>query len=175
MKLVVILSLLLSIVLFNLMLPPLAKAGLSMHPLSQDERFQQAGFEPMALRSFISQIRLAAEQADAATIVSLVKFPIETGRKVYPTPESLICDFSQVFTADILQELKQIDESMISVTQKQGMIGGGTIWFAEEGGNIKIISIANWIVFKPYLEHAVQGPLRQNTFTITPPPKCSQN
>lgn len=118
-----------------------------------DEQLKRAGWNPAVTRAFIHQIRLAAEQADAKAFANLVRFPVTISQKVYHEPESLIRDFPQVFTEDVLQELKQVDDSMISVQQKHVMIGGGTIWFDQEESSPKIVSIANWITFQRILEY----------------------
>lgn len=128
---------------------PVKSPMLEPEPTDQlplDEQLKRSGFEPEATRSFLSQLRIAADRRNAQDLVSRVRFPFtlyDLGKPLitYHQPEALLRDFPLVFTEPVLQDIKQVDQTKLFVNGDGAMIGNGTVWFDQRQDGIKIIAI----------------------------------
>ena len=112
-----------------------------------DERLDMASIDsPKEARTFLSDLKKAAEADDKAELAAMVRYPLtiyDNGKavKTYDDAAALEADFGKVFTPAVLSAIEKAEYGSLFIRDQGAMIGDGEVWFTGGPDGVRISAI----------------------------------
>ncbi len=149
-----------SLAVLTILASTLLSSALAQTPTSHDKDIDQAVGDHVKVSQLLTSLQRAVSRHDAATVASLVHYPIKVNPGDHPfsikNEKAFVKEYDRIITPDISAAiLKQTYETLF--TNSQGaMIGNGEVWITgvclDKGctrSDIKIGTIQDTVSIKP--------------------------
>lgn len=116
-----------------------------------ERRMRLNGFPDLVeLRRVVAELAQAAKNGDKSALVNALYYPFKTYEngeavKVYETPAAALQSYSVLFTADVIDTLRNGHYEALFIRADAGAdIGGGRVWLFPFSEGVRIKTIQPW-------------------------------